>query len=198
MTPREQAPALSVQLQHTAHLLDRVMQGESTTALLAGLPSSLRPGIQALLLSVLRHAALARAASTHLVQKPPARPVMALLQTTLALMNVEPKPYPDHTLVNQAIEAAKNHRSTRHAAGLINACLRRWLREADSMRQVLMADPTVRWNLPGWWIERLPRSRTGWWHRWRRQVRASRRFGWSRRWRAVDGSRRIRLCQLAD
>ena len=155
MTPREQAPALSVQLQHTAHLLDRVMQGESTTALLAGLPSSLRPGIQALLLSVLRHAALARAASTHLVQKPPARPVMALLQTTLALMNVEPKPYPDHTLVNQAIEAAKNHRSTRHAAGLINACLRRWLREADSMRQVLMADPTVRWNLPGWWIERL-------------------------------------------
>ena len=77
MTPREQAPALSVQLQHTAHLLDRVMQGESTTALLAGLPSSLRPGIQALLLSVLRHAALARAANTHLVQKPPARPVMA-------------------------------------------------------------------------------------------------------------------------
>ena len=155
MTRRDPAPALSVQLQHTANLFDRVMQGESTTALLSTVPSGLRPGIQALLLSVLRHAALARAASAYLVPKPPARPVLALLQTTLALMTIEPKPYAAHTLVNQAIEAAKANRGTRHAAGLINACLRRWLREADAMQQVLMADPVVRWNLPGWWIERL-------------------------------------------
>lgn len=155
MNTTAKAPALSVQLHHTARLLDRVMHGESTQTVLEQVPSALRPGVQALLMTSLRHAALARAASEHLLQKPPARPVLALLQTALALMNTEPSPYAAHTLVNQTIEAAKSHRNTHHAAGLLNACLRRWLREASSLRHVLLTDARVRWNLPNWWIERL-------------------------------------------
>jgi len=155
MNSATKAPALSVQLHHTARLLDRVMQGESTQTVLDQVPSSLRPGVQALLMTSLRHAALSRAACEHLLQKPPARPVVALLQTALALMNAEPCPYAPHTLVNQTIEAAKSQRNTHHATGLINACLRRWLREAESMRHILQTDARVRWNLPNWWIERL-------------------------------------------
>ena len=112
MNTATKAPALSVQLHHTARLLDRVMQGESTQTLLDQVPSSLRPGVQALLMTSLRHAALSRAACEHLLQKPPARPVVALLQTALALMNAEPCPYAPHTLVNQTIEAAKSQRNT--------------------------------------------------------------------------------------
>ena len=43
-------------------------------------------------------------------------------------------------------------------AGLVNAVLRRWQREADSLKASLDRDPVSRWSLPAWFIEAVERD----------------------------------------
>ncbi|HRI18213.1 MAG TPA: 16S rRNA (cytosine(967)-C(5))-methyltransferase RsmB, partial [Burkholderiaceae bacterium] len=57
-----------------------------------------------------------------------------------------------HTLVDQAVRAA---RSAGLSAPLVNAVLRRFLRERETLLAGLEGDELVRWNHPPWWIRRL-------------------------------------------
>ena len=67
-----------------------------------------------------------------LAPKTPPPAVDALLVTALALLwPDETPPYAEHTLVDQAVTAAR-HR-TPAAAGFVNAVLRRFLRERDAV-----------------------------------------------------------------
>ncbi len=96
-------------------------------------------------------------------RKPPPA-VDALLCVALALAwRDEGAPYEAHTLVNQAVEAAKRSEATQAQASFVNACLRRFLRE----RAVLVAqtdkDPVAVWNHPRWWIDRLRHDAPGHW-----------------------------------
>jgi 16S rRNA (cytosine967-C5)-methyltransferase len=63
--------------------------------------------------------------------------------------------YPIHTLVNQAVEAARQQRSTQAQSGFVNACLRRFMREREALVQQTDADTQAVWNHPRWWVERL-------------------------------------------
>ena len=63
--------------------------------------------------------------------------------------------YPAHTLVDQAVTGAHAHPELAHASGLVNAMLRRWLREAASLENALPRTPESLWNHPNWWIEKL-------------------------------------------
>jgi 16S rRNA (cytosine967-C5)-methyltransferase len=65
-------------------------------------------------------------------------------------------PYADHTLVDQAVKAAR--RRTPAAAGFVNAVLRRFLRERDVQVAATLKTPLGRFNHPPWWIERLRRD----------------------------------------
>ena len=80
----------------------------------------------------------------------------ALLCSALALAwDTAHAPYEPHTLVNQAVEAAKKTRSLQGQANFLNACLRRFLRERDALVHATDADVQARWNHPVWWVKRV-------------------------------------------
>ena len=154
-----QAPPLWQLLQCTAAVVQAVLAGKSLTSQLDSVPSALRPGVQALSFHVMRQLGRARALRALLAPRKPPAAVDALLCSALALAWDEAQaPYPSHTLVSQTVEAARRQRQTQAQAGFINACLRRFLRERDSLLAQTQDDPQAFWNHPAWWIERLQRD----------------------------------------
>lgn len=154
MTP--QSPPLWQLLQATASAVQAIRQGRSLTAQLESVSPALRPGVQALSFQVLRQLGRASALRLRLATKTPPPAVDALLCTALALCwRDEDAPYPVHTLVNQAVEAARNQKSTQAQSGFMNACLRRFMRERDALVQDTHADLQAQWNHPTWWVARL-------------------------------------------
>ncbi len=147
---------LSRQLQATAALVQAVRAGRSLTTELASVPSELRPGVQALVFQVMRQLGRAMALRERLASKAPPPAADALLCTALALgWQGDGAPYPVHTLVNQAVEAARQQRQTQAQSGFINACLRRFLREREDLVAETDNDPQAHWNHPRWWVERV-------------------------------------------
>lgn len=144
------------QLGAATDVVAAVHAGRSSTAALEGMEPALRPAAQALSFHALRQLGRARALRQALVErKPPAR-ADALLCTALALCwREEDAPYAPHVLVDQAVESARRHRGSVRQAGLINACLRRFLRERETLVRLTDPDPEARWNHPRWWIEQL-------------------------------------------
>jgi 16S rRNA (cytosine967-C5)-methyltransferase len=150
-------PPLWRQLQATGRLVDGVRQGRSLTAQLTAIETGLRPGVQALAFHALRWLGLSQALRSRLAARAPARQADALLCSALGLLAVDDGPgYAPFTLVDQAVEAVKRDAVTRADAPLVNACLRRFLRERDALLpDVTQADWQARWNYPRWWIDRL-------------------------------------------
>ncbi|MGV0986493.1 MAG: 16S rRNA (cytosine(967)-C(5))-methyltransferase RsmB [Limnohabitans sp.] len=162
MTPSSPSsqPGLSAPLwrllQATASAVQATRQGQSLTAQLERVPQALRPGVQALSFQVLRQLGRATALREQLAAKAPPPAADALLCTALALCwNDADAPYPIHTLVNQAVEAARQQRQTQAQSGFINACLRRFMRERVALVASTDPNPVAQWNHPRWWIERL-------------------------------------------
>ena len=148
--------ALSQQLHAVASALQEIRRGRSGTAVLEGVAPALRPGVQALLFQVLRTLGWAEAVRQRLAPRAPAPAVDALLCTALALLaDEEQPPYAPFTLVNQAVQAAKQDHATRAQAPFINACLRRFLRERGALQQAVAGDLRAQWNHPLWWVARL-------------------------------------------
>lgn len=152
---------LSLQLKATAKVVAFVMSGRSLNDALADgsvVKSELRAGVQALSFEVMRNLGMARALRSLLAQRLPPPPVDALLCTALALLVAEPDSganYTEFTLVNQAVEAAKDYAKTRTSASFINALLRRFLREKDTFIQEALKNEEALYNHPQWWIDQL-------------------------------------------
>ena len=164
--PTQGAPAvaLSQLLDATALALQAVRAGQSGTVALETTAAALRPGVQALLFQVLRHLGRAQALRRQLAPRNPPPRVDALLCTALALAwDPQAAPYAPFTLVNQAVEAAKRHPATRAQASFVNACLRRFLRERDTLVAATQGDEVAVWNHPAWWIQRLRRDHPDQW-----------------------------------
>ena len=149
-----QAPALSRLLEQTADAVQAVRAGRSLTEVLAACPGPLRPGTQALSFLVLRRLGAAQAVRAILAPRTPPPAVEALLLSALALLwPDDAPPYADHTLVDQAVTAARKRAP--QSASFLNAVLRRFLRERDALVAAALKQPTARWNHPQWWIDRL-------------------------------------------
>lgn len=159
------APSLATQLLATAQCVLAVEQGRSLSDVLPQVAPALRPGVQALTFQTLRHLGAARALGRLLVQRVPAPPVQALMHTALAVLlgDEQGQQYQPHTVVDQAVEAAKLSRDMHMQAGFVNACLRRFLRERDALCAGLDDDPVARWNHPLWWIQRLQQDHPEHW-----------------------------------
>ena len=137
-----------------ADVVAAVRQGQSMTDALADRKATERPGVQALSFAVMRRLGTAQALRTRLVPKAPQPWVDALLLSALSLAcGTE---YNAHTLVDQAVEAAK--RRAKPASGLVNAVLRRFLREEAALLAELEDDPVAHFNHPAWWIKRLQKD----------------------------------------
>jgi 16S rRNA (cytosine967-C5)-methyltransferase len=152
------------QLQAVAQALAQVRRGVSGTAALEAVSSALRPGVQALLFQTLRQLGRAQALRAQLASRAPAPLPDALLCTALALAwDTDHAPYEPHTLVNQAVEAAKKTRSLQMHASFLNACLRRFLREREALVAATDRDVQAQWNHPEWWVKRLQQDHPDHW-----------------------------------
>jgi 16S rRNA (cytosine967-C5)-methyltransferase len=93
-----------------------------------------------------------------LAPKAPEPPMLAaLVCCALALVDTdqEPPPYEPFTVVDQAVTAATSHPDLAHAKGMVNAVLRRFLRERDQLVEEALRDQVAVWNYPQWWIDSL-------------------------------------------
>jgi 16S rRNA (cytosine967-C5)-methyltransferase len=181
-------PTLAAQLRQTARCVQAVEQGRSLTEAMPQVPAELRPGVQALTFHVLRQWGTARAVVARLAQRKPDAAVSALLGCAVALLLADAPPtgsldapgeregaqpaaparstgprYAAHTVVNQAVEAARQDRSSQRQAAFVNACLRRFLRERDALLARVMDEPAARWNHPAWWVQRVQRDHPDHW-----------------------------------
>jgi 16S rRNA (cytosine967-C5)-methyltransferase len=152
------------QLQGAASLLMAVRDGQSMTAALEDVDAVLRPGVQSLGFHTLRWLGRAEALRQQLARRPPPPEADALLCVALALIWTEhDAPYTAHTLVDQAVEAAKRGDATQHQASFINGCLRRFLRERDELVARTEKSPQAVWNHPQWWIDRVRKDHPAQW-----------------------------------
>ena len=164
MSKAEQKTPLWRQLLATAAVIQGVRKGASATAALGEVALALRPGVQALSFQVLRHLGRAQSLRRQLAARSPPPATDALLCTALALAwRDADAPYECFTLVNQTVEAAKSSAAHRGQANFVNACLRRFLRERESLVAITDKDPLAAWNHPQWWIDRLKRERPAQW-----------------------------------
>lgn len=148
---------LSQLLGRCANAVAAVRKGQSLNEALAATPAPERPGTQALAFTVMRRMGLAQALRHKLVPKAPHPWVDALLISALAL--IDEGGYDEHTLVDQAVQACKKKPKIGQAAsGLVNAVLRRFLRERTELIASLADDEVARHNHPGWWIRRLKKD----------------------------------------
>lgn len=159
------APPLSELLLATAMAVQAVTDGRSLTDVLNAEPPARKAAVQALSFYVMRRLARGRALSELLLdRKPPNRLVESLLVTALCLLSIEEGEtgagqrvpvYEPHTVVSQAVTAAGKDKKTASFKGLINACLRRFLRERDALIAEVRLRSDVRWEFPKWWIRRI-------------------------------------------
>ena len=154
-SPAARGQSLAALMQALAPVMLRVHTGQSWQQAVADTPDALRPGVQALGFSVLRHWGRAQALCAELAAKPPPPLADALLTSALALLVQEPPPYAPHTLLNETVQAAKASEDTAFQAGFINACLRRFLREQMALMKLTERLPVAQWNYPSWWLHRL-------------------------------------------
>ncbi|CAN5917428.1 16S rRNA (cytosine(967)-C(5))-methyltransferase RsmB [soil metagenome] len=149
-------------LGHAADAVQAVRAGQSLNEALAHCPAEARPGTQALSFHALRWLGSAQAVRALLAPKAPPPAVDALLLTALALLwPAAGALYTPHTLVDQAVEAAR-HRAKASAA-FVNAVLRRFLREQEATVAAALRDPLARFNHPAWWVDRLQKDWPGYW-----------------------------------
>lgn len=153
---KSNAPTLSDVLLATSQAIADVEAGRSLTDALARMPADCRPAGQSLAFHAMRHWGEALALRKMLVSKaPPRAQVNAFLGLSLCLLNAEPALYPDHTLVDQSVTAMSHRAALKPYKSLVNAVLRRFLREKQHCRERMEQDEQARWNHPIWWVEKL-------------------------------------------
>ena len=109
----------------------------------------------------LRHWGLLDALVNALATKPIPDPLLRAL-VAVALYQLDHTRAPPFAVVDRAVAAAGT--AVRPAAkSLVNALLRRYLREGDALRKAALASDVARWSYPQWWIERVRRDHPGDW-----------------------------------
>ncbi|MGH1361280.1 MAG: 16S rRNA (cytosine(967)-C(5))-methyltransferase RsmB [Burkholderiaceae bacterium] len=125
------------------------------------IPARSRAAIRDMAYRTVRELGLLQALLGRLNRKRPDTLVYAL--QLVALQQLVAPLRDAHVVVDQAVSAARLMPETRPAGGLINAVLRRYLREHDALRLDVGKNPEARWNFPRWWIDQLKREYPGQW-----------------------------------
>jgi 16S rRNA (cytosine967-C5)-methyltransferase len=119
-------------------------------------PRETRGAIQDIAYRSLRLYGLTGSLMPLLTDKPLHPPLLdALVSCSLALLAEDEPSYEAFTVVNQAVDAAAADPTISHAKGVVNAMLRRFLREKDAVMPQARKTPQGTWNYPTWWIDRL-------------------------------------------
>jgi len=138
----------------------RVLDGSTLPAALAALAPRERDTVgrrralvQELAFGTLRHWGTLDALVRRLAAKPFSDPALSSL-VAVAIYQLDHTRAPSFAIVDHAVNAAAT--LARPAAKpLVNALLRRYLRERESLIAAVRDDPVARWDHPRWWIDRL-------------------------------------------
>jgi 16S rRNA (cytosine967-C5)-methyltransferase len=139
-----------------------VLAGRSLTAVLegAGSEQALAPAERAALVDIahgtLRHLGLLRALVARMLRKPPHPPRLGVLLYVALYQLAFTKTAP-YAIVDEAVKAAVAA-GWPWARGMVNAVLRRFLRESDALLAQARATDEGRFSYPPWWIERIRRT----------------------------------------
>lgn len=145
-------------------MVEEVLDGRSLTEALADVDGALRPAVQAVSFHAMRYLGWADAVGRELVQRYPNVLFESLLLVSLTLLKAEGEAaaavpgmpvYAPHTVVDQAVTAASKARALAAFKGLLNGCLRRFLREREALAAAVADSPEAQWNHPGWWVKQL-------------------------------------------
>jgi 16S rRNA (cytosine967-C5)-methyltransferase len=118
--------------------------------------------VQELAYGTLRHWGALDALVEALARKPIPDPLLRTL-VAVALYQLDHTRAPPFAVVDRAVAAAGE--SVRPAAkSLVNALLRRYLRERDALQRSIARSDVARWSYPRWWIDRVRRDHP---HDWR-------------------------------
>jgi 16S rRNA (cytosine967-C5)-methyltransferase len=170
LAPREAggfglAEPLSSSLRHAAHVLAKVGAGRALPAALNdvfeqhSLSSVSRGAVQDIAYRSMRRWGTAQALLAALTPKPPKPATLhALICCALAMLSDDTPAYAAHTLVDQAVQACAENAEISRAKGMVNAVLRRFLRERDALLEALLRDDVARFNYPRWWIDQTRRA----------------------------------------
>ncbi|WP_426342869.1 16S rRNA (cytosine(967)-C(5))-methyltransferase RsmB [Pseudoduganella sp. S-14] len=115
-----------------------------------------RGAIQDIAYRAMRQLALSEILVGLMAPKAPEPLVQALLSVALPLMHPadgSPAPYEAFTVVDQAVTAAGSHPDTARAKNMVNALLRRFLREKEELLDEALQQPEAQYNYPQWWID---------------------------------------------
>lgn len=144
----------------------------------ANTPAQARGAIQDIAYRTMRRLGRADALLSRLTGKTPSPALLRdLLCCALALISDPDEdagaaPYETFTVVDQAVTAAAADASIAHAKGMVNAVLRRFLRERDALLQEVLKHPAARWNYPAWWTDA---TKAAYPHDWQAILRAGNR-----------------------
>ncbi len=176
--------SLGYALDGAARAITAVSQGSALPAALAAVqaaqPAAAQPlsrgAIQDIAYRAMRRLGTAEWLVGTLVSKAPPEHVRALLACALALLLDEQAEaaYTPFTVVDQAVTAVGARREFAFAKGLVNAVLRRFLRERETFAAQWQADRGARWNYRGWWIDAVERA---WPEHWQSILAAAERPG---------------------
>jgi len=148
-----------------ARAVARVLGGATLGAALAavddGSPQRGRALVQELAYGTLRHWGRVHALVARLATRPVADAELRTL-VEVALYQLAHTRAPSFAVVDRAVEAA-SLLGKPAARGLVNALLRRYLRERAALDAAVIADPVARWSHPQWWIERVQRDHSAHW-----------------------------------
>jgi 16S rRNA (cytosine967-C5)-methyltransferase len=139
--------AAAIERFHAGQSLDRAIAAVVATR------AALRPAVLDVAYTTVRHHALSEHVIARLAQRPPAPSLRALL--AVALGQLIRARHGEHTVVDQAVAAARHAPATAAAAGFVNALLRNFLRQREALLEGARRDDAVRFNAPRWWTERL-------------------------------------------
>jgi len=157
--------SLGFALLGAAHVVSRVESGTALPIALSSvleqtaMPAQAAGAIQDIAYRCMRHLGLSRTLVRLMTQKQPEpKTLRALLYCTLSLL-IEPEesghfPYAPFTAVNQSVAAASSPPLS-HSKGMVNAILRRFLRERDTLLAQAKKETEAAWNYPAWWVRNM-------------------------------------------
>jgi len=142
-----------------ARVVVRVLEGANLRDALAGVdagPARGRVLVQELAYGTLRHLGTLDAIASKLARKPMADALLRAL-VDVALYQLDETRAPAFAVVDRAVTAA-GELVRPGAKPLVNALLRRYLRERETLQAAVRRNEVARFSYPQWWIDRVRRD----------------------------------------
>lgn len=137
--------------------MQQVQDGTSLTSAIQIVPVGLRPAVQSITFQALRRGYWVQEVLNQYVQKTPPGLTLYVLWAAISLVPEKSRApmYATHTLVNEAVNVCHLDKNLFYAKGLINAVLRRVLRNENLYQEI---SENKNPSYPDWWLHKIKQT----------------------------------------